>query len=101
MFETNEVCVECNSHGINYWDPEVVTKQPILLLKYNIFDCNYLLTTEGSSESMYDVIRVENYGEIFDGFPVGKSDGSALRFSDSAMLVVADSSKIRNKLRCN
>ena len=36
MFETNEVCVECNSHGISYWDPEVVTKQPILLLKYNI-----------------------------------------------------------------
>ena len=50
---------------------------------------------------MYDVIRVENYGKIFDGFPVGKSDGSALRFSDSAMFGVADSSKIGNKLRCN
>ena len=94
IIDSNESCVEWKSLGINDWDSKVIKEKLIFEYKYNIIDGDKLLTTEGSPELIYDGIRVDNSGGKSDGFPVEASYGATLRFSDSSILDVADSSKL-------
>ena len=71
-----------------------------IVLKYTIIDGDELITRSSSPDNIYDGTRVDKYDGKSDGFPVGASDGAALKVIDIILLGVSYSIKLWEDLGC-